>query len=101
MRWEYSDGTTVDLGGKVEGASLFAQALRRALADDPVVELGPTPSPTAALDVKDATHLDAWLSQQRSLWPYRDAVKLTKRPDDIKPLPEWKRPDDVPADAQF
>lgn len=100
MRWEFDDGARVDLGGKVEGASLFAQDLRRRLAAGVEVELGPHPSPTAPLDVNDPTLLDAWLVQQRALWPHRDSVRFLKRPK-VEPLPEWKRPDDVPDDAMF
>lgn len=83
MIWEYSDGTKVELGGRIIGDSPFAQDLRRILPLD-WVELGPHPSPSVPLDPSDATHLDVWLNGMA--WIYRAETRLVRRPKNIPPL---------------
>jgi hypothetical protein len=66
MRWEFSDGTVVHLGGKVEGDSLFAQLTRETFEDcgkdyGPTVDDGPIPGPTVPMDPNNAHHVDVWL----------------------------------------
>ena len=98
--WRFSEGTSVELGGKVRGASDWADRLRQRLPAARV-EVGPRPSPSVEVDPSDATLLDAWLVSESRLWPWRSLVTLESRPDGITPLPEWQRPDDVPVDAVF
>jgi len=89
MIWRFSDGTVAHLGGEIEGASLFAQELRAALADPPVgVQIYGGPGGGAWLDVNDAALFDAWLSQEMSR-PFRRelSLRMTERPDDVPELP--------------
>jgi hypothetical protein len=106
MIWRFNDGTTAELGGKVEGASLFAQELRQMLERDRVgVAFGRQPGGGAWLDKNDAALFDAWLRQEMGR-PFRRELKLklVAVPDDIPDLPE--QPDDPdapepPDDAVF
>lgn len=103
MTWRFSDGTTVDLGGKVEGSSFFAQSVRAELANPPVlVSIWPHPSPDVDVDLQDVALVDAWLrhrvSRPSDAWML---VELTDAPSDIPPLPEPPKGDDVPADAIY
>lgn len=87
--WRFSDGTTAQLGGTIEGDTLFAQELRALLADPPVgVQLYPGPGGGAWLDVTDPALFDAWLVQEMERGFRREQrLKLTERPDNIPPLP--------------
>ncbi len=67
MTWVLSDGTEVDLGGVVRGASLFAQECRDVLSGrygPPSVAVYPQPADDIVLDVNDPTLLEKFLSQQ-------------------------------------
>jgi hypothetical protein len=89
MIWEYSDGTTVELGGSVTGDSYLAQFLREELASRPVVRIYPPPGGDVDLDTRDAAQLNAWLVQQLE-WLTRVrkvTVELTSAPQGIPPLP--------------
>jgi hypothetical protein len=107
MIWRFNDGTTAELGGKVEGASLFAQELREMLARDRVgVAFGRQPGGGAWLDTKDAALFDAWLRQEMAR-PYRRdrKLKLIDAPENIPALPEQESDDpdapEPPDDAVF
>jgi hypothetical protein len=98
--WRLSDGTTVELGGKVEGPSLFAQRLRAQLVDGEVrVQVWPQPSSSVVLDVSDAALVHAWLLAEIDLLNRIDSVivKLRSKPDNIPalPPPPWG---DAPAE---
>src|SRR5690606_37611635 len=86
--WRFNDGTTVHLGGKVEGASLFAQELCEALADRPGVQIWPIPLKGHDLDVNDLALMNAWVTQQASK-PYRRELRLrlVEAPSDVPALP--------------
>jgi hypothetical protein len=86
MIWRFSDGTTVKLGGEIEGATILAQQLRRDLPEATVAPWAP-PCDEKPVDPNDAAMLDAWL--RRELWDRTSAgLKLTlKRPDNVPPLP--------------
>lgn len=89
MIWVFSDGTEVELGGIVRGASVFAQTLRAELSDEdypPRVQSKPIPLPGEFLDAHNPTLLDCWLRQ--ALYPRSRGVSLTTVPDGIPPLPE-------------
>jgi hypothetical protein len=98
--WHFSDGTVVELGGKVEGPSLFAQSLRAKLADgDAYAVIWPMPSAPRAVDVDDAALVNAWLEQELDLWRRVSnvVIKLRSKPDNIPalPPPPWG---DAPAE---
>ena len=98
MIWRFSDGTTAELGGNVEGASLFAQELRAELEHDQVgVQYGPW-GHGRWLDRNDPALFDAWLRQEMGR-PFRSAqkLKLVEVPEGIPALevPERKLPDDA------
>lgn len=88
--WRYSDGTTVSLGGNVEGASLFAQSLRADLALPLVlVATGPIPGDGEELDVNNIELMDIWLNQELQR-PYWGSTRLLEGPE----LPEPEPPDE-------
>lgn len=93
MTWRFSDGTTVELGGEVEGPTLIAQRLRQQIATgEETVQAWPPPGGTLPLDVNDAALLDAWLRDELDFWTRIRGLKLTlERPDDVPalPLPPW------------
>jgi hypothetical protein len=101
MIWEFSDGTTVALGGIIEGASVFAQRLRSDLRRGVKVSIWPPPGGTVPLDVNDAALVDTWLGDELR-WR-QNARKLdlsmTKRPDGIPalPPPPWDSSNDEPG----
>lgn len=89
MIWRFSDGTTAELGGKIEGASLFAQELWATLAEDRCgVQLYPGPGGGVWLDRNDPMLFDAWLKQEMNR-PYRRDLNLrmTERPTGIPEVP--------------
>lgn len=88
MIWRFSDGTTVELGGAVEGPSSIAQRLRADLPTPRPVSIWPPPGGQVELDVDDPALLDAYLRAQLDLWTRLDGLKLTlARPDGIPDLP--------------
>src|SRR5687768_17264956 len=95
MIWRFNDGTVAELGGNVEGASVFAQELREDLVQPRVgVQLYPGPGGGAWLDVNDAALFDAWLRQEMTRPWRRDLkLKLLEHPDPKKlpPLPADRR----------
>lgn len=100
--WRFSDGTTAALGGTVEGASLFAQALRAALADEPVVSFLPPPSESVPLDPHDLLHFDTWLTAQAAMPFWRSqGIKITARPKDIPELPEPEEDEQLEEDTVY
>jgi hypothetical protein len=103
--WRFSDGTTVELGGNVEGDSYFAQHLRGKLDEGASVMVWPPPGGDIELDAGDAALLNAWLDD-RVDWLTRvqgSKVKLTERPEGIPPLPPppWAPDPDAPADRVY
>jgi hypothetical protein len=104
--WRFSDGTTAELGGKIEGASLFAQELRAQLdegGDQIGIMVYGGPGGGFWLDRNDVALFDAWLEQERTR-PYRRSLNLRfiERPADIPPLPPDPRDlRGLPEDAVF
>lgn len=101
MIWRFSDGTTVELGGKVEGPSLFAQSLRAQLVDgDAYAVVWPMPSSPHVVDVDDAALVNAWLEQEIDGWNRiaNVVIRMRSKPDNIPalPPPPWG---DAPAEA--
>jgi len=84
--WRFSDGTVANLGGNVEGASLFAQELRRDLLNDPHVSVIPLPSKAEPLDTSDPLMFDLWLTAQAN--ERQPKIKVIERPKDIPELPD-------------
>lgn len=107
MTWRFSDGTTVELGGKVEGATLHAQRLRDELGRAPRVTIWPHPGGDVDLDVNDPALVNAWLEQDLEWWRRVRGLtlRIVERPDNIPalPPPPWadQPEDDVPADAVY
>lgn len=101
MRWTFSDGTTVDLGGNVEGPTLLAQRLRADMERGVRVNIWPPPGGDVALDPNDAALLETWLRQELDFWTrVRDLSLTLKSPPEIPQLPEppWaKQPHDPTA----
>lgn len=89
MIWEFSDGTTVELGGKVEGPSALARELREGLATGQArVRIWPPPCEPHEVDGRDAALLDAWLHHKLDLWRRIDRIDVRlKRPEGVPPLP--------------
>lgn len=100
MTWRFSDGTTVELGGKVEGPSLFAQTLRADFERGALVEIWPPPDGKVELKLDDAAHLNAYLEQEVAYWSRvrNVAIKMRSKPENIPalPPPPWG---DAPAEA--
>lgn len=101
MIWRFSDGTTVELGGKVEGPSLFAQSLRAQIADGiATVHIWPQPSEGVPVDQNDAALVHAWLIDELDLRNRIDnvVIRLRSKPDGIPalPPPPWGN---APAEA--
>lgn len=88
MIWRFSDGTTVELGGMVEGPTLLAQRLRADLAQPQVVTAWPPPGGDVELDAGDPALLEAWLRSELRYWADVRGLALTlKSPTGIPPLP--------------
>ncbi len=88
MIWRFSDGTTVELGGKVEGATLLAQRLRFELAETQQITIWALPSPSIEFDKAAPALLDAFLARQLRFWVRVRGLHLTlERPEGIPPLP--------------
>lgn len=83
MIWKFSDGTTVELGGKVAGDKLFAQWLRLELSQRKTTSIWPAPSESIPFDSNDPALLDDMLSYLGRL----KGVRIAERPDGIPPLP--------------
>lgn len=105
MTWRFSDGTSVELGGKVEGPSLFAQRLRAQIADAAAgdarlaVHIWPQPSPAVEVDLNDVALVHAWLTREIDLLNRIDGIvaRLRSKPESIPalPPPPWG---DAPAE---
>lgn len=89
MTWRLSDGTTVELGGNVDGDSYVAQWLRAELDTYPFVTLGTEPCEPTPLNVADAAQVNRWLDDAVDVLRrvQRRDIRVTARPDDIPPLP--------------
>lgn len=97
--WRFSDGTTVHLGGEVDGASLFAQELRNGIAQAKV-QIWPVPFEGVGLDVNDPALMDAWVRQEMAR-PYRrdQKLRLLEAPSEVPPLPAPPQDDAEPRDG--
>jgi hypothetical protein len=94
VKWVFSDGTTVHLGGKVQGTSALAQAIRMDVSwskggDRVPVRVHPNPAPPDTLDLDDPQLVDAWLTN----WSVRTDVSITSAPE-VEPFPEEPGTDD-------
>jgi hypothetical protein len=103
--WKLSDGTTVELGGNVEGDSVLAQRLRYRLERGDRVSVWAPPGGDVELDPADAALLNAWLDAEIE-WHTRvqgSTVKITERPEGIPPLPPppWTLDPEAPADRVY
>ncbi len=88
MIWRFSDGTTVELGGNVEGATLLAQRLRADIVKPLQVYIWPPPGGSVDLDPKDPAILDAWLQAELEFWRDVRGLRLSlERPADVPALP--------------
>lgn len=83
MIWRFSDGTTVELGGNVEGPTLFAQWLRLELPKRKTTSIWPHPSPEIPFDANDPALLDDMLAYFAKL--HRNPISA--RPEGIPALP--------------
>jgi hypothetical protein len=99
MIWRFSDGTTVELGGNVEGATLLAQRIRAELAEGVRIWLWPPPDGNVPLDVTDSAQLDFYLRQQLDFWVRVRGLKLTldRPPVPSLPPPPWAVEKTVPG----
>lgn len=100
MRWTFSDGTTVELGGKVDGPTLLAQRLRQQLLIGARVTIWPQPSSEVFVDPYDAALVEAWLRAELDFWTRIRELKLTlQSPKDIPalPPPPWDDAADAPG----
>ncbi|MFO7178992.1 MAG: hypothetical protein DIU78_009860 [Pseudomonadota bacterium] len=90
MIWRFSDGTTVELGGNVEGDTYFAQRLRAELPERATVSIWPLPSDAVPFDRSDPALLDAMLTH----FARSEGVRIVQRPEGIPPLPAppWTAP---------
>lgn len=99
MTWRFSDGTTVELGGVVDGPSLFAQTLRADIASGTDVAIWPEPGARVPLDVNDPAIVHRWLEEEVAYWNrVRNVViRMRSKPDNIPalPPPPWG---DAPAE---
>ena len=99
MIWKFSDGTTVELGGKIEGATLLAQRIRAEMELVENVPIWPAPSSGVSFDRTDPALLDFFLQRQLDFWTRIRGlpIRLT-RPDAIPalPPPPWG---DAPAEV--
>lgn len=85
--WRLSDGTSIELGGRVTGASGVAEEVRQAfdrcaLLGPLPFPLGPQPDSSGRLVPTDAAALDAWLRHQAPIW----GVTVVERPEIKNPL---------------
>jgi hypothetical protein len=85
MTWVLSDGTEVDLGGEVRGASMFAQELR-ILFEQPgmTVSVGPYPG-HEFLDLNKAWLVDTFLREHGEMPVRAEKVKIVSAPKFEKP----------------
>ena len=100
MTWRFSDGTTVHLGGNVEGASLFAQEIRADMeAGRAIVMMEAIPGDEVPLDPSNASMLDRWLRDELQR-PWRRELRLTEAPE-VEPLPEPPPEPERPEDEEW
>lgn len=71
MTWVFGDGTEVDLGVKVRGASTFANSLRADLKMDVTIPTGPIPADFEALDQQDEQQVARWLTDMARVYRVR------------------------------
>jgi hypothetical protein len=92
MKWRFSDGTVVELGGNVEGATYFAQAIRSLIADPRThVAIWPEPTETVPLDVDDPAIFDRFLRTEMGApnrsWMMLELLEAPEVP--ALPDPPW------------
>lgn len=99
MIWRFSDGTTVELGGNVDGDTVLAQRLRQKLKGRVLVDVWPPPGGALELNANDPALLDAWLRHELDvLVRLRDLKVTLKRPQGIPDLPPPPWASDEPGD---
>lgn len=79
MIWRLSDGTVLELGGKVTGDGRAAYLARRELALPVRVHRKPAPSTLELLDPKDPELLDAYV-QSLATYLRLEVLERPKRP---------------------
>lgn len=95
VSWAFSDGTTLELGGKVSGAGRLADELRSDASDakagrpSPVM-LWPEPEGIVQLDLNDVPIVDAWARREAR----RAKVEVVSAPE-FDPPPNPRGPIDV------
>lgn len=88
MIWRFSDGTTVELGGAVEGPTLLAQRLRERLGRIEQLKIWPPPSEAIDFDKGDPALLNFFLESELDFWTrVRELPLKLERPDGIPSLP--------------
>jgi hypothetical protein len=88
MIWRFSDGTTVELGGNVEGATPFAESIRAGLAKGARVVIRPQPSESVGVNASDPALLEAWLRAELGFWTRARGLRLTlTSPEGVPSLP--------------
>lgn len=88
MIWRFSDGTTVELGGNVDGPTLLAQRLRVRLEEISTLSIWPPPSQPVPFDKNDAALLDSFLQDELDFWTRVRGLKLAlDRPEGVPALP--------------
>jgi hypothetical protein len=98
MIWKFRDGTEVETGGIVRGASLFAQRLRQDIDNPPVlVQVDPIPSEPVTVAMNDDRAIDAWLGQEA----LRAGVEFSERPQIAQLEPRTIDDADDPEGALF
>lgn len=100
MIWRFSDGTTVELGGKVEGPTLLAQRIRDRLGRIKQISIWPQPSEHVDLDHSDPAILNFFLERELDFWTRVRKLPMTlSRPDGIPdlPAPPWAAGQHDPA----
>jgi len=98
MKWEFSDGTVASLGGNVEGATLFAQSLRKLIADEETtVSIWPEPNETVPLDANDPAIFDRFLRNEVRTPALGWMMTTLVRAPEVPPLPD---PPNDPEDSE-
>jgi hypothetical protein len=92
MIWRFSDGTTVELGGNVEGATLLAQRLRVELAETRTINIWPPPGGDVPLELTDPALLDRFLTEHLDYLTRVRGLKITLDRPKVPSLPRDPRP---------
>src|SRR3972149_5692866 len=84
--WRFSDGTMIELGGKVTGSSDVAEKVRHGFGLTQIeptrFPLGPQPDSQGVLLLDSAAAIDAWLRYKAPIW----GVTVVEAPEIAHPL---------------